>query len=146
MKLMKMTDFVLDQRKTKQSCSEFKETIVRYTEFIIQPNEKWMFVPCDADGNVLEEPQLHSKQISFNEWELYYDTFELQEYKQAQSKVIFKGFSVNSENFIHNTKHYYIQKDSVKVMWNFNNEWNLYDNAKTIEDLIPYNLDLVVSF
>ena len=146
MKLISMTDFVLKiqseidgedyQVVAWQTKIHGYDRILKYTNLLKQPLTIGMFVPCDYNVNILEEVD-SDLDIRMNELKIY---------NYAKSKVIFEGFSVNSQNFIHNTKHYYIQKDSVRVMWNFNNEWNLYDNAKTIEDLIPYNLDLTGSF
>ena len=54
--LISMTDFVLEQ-----DCNaligqrEAFLNIVNYAEFITQPLQLWMFLPCDEEGNVLEQ-------------------------------------------------------------------------------------------
>lgn len=52
-----MTDFVLEQTKINQfrdDC-EFAYPVRKYANFLKQPLELWMFVPCDDNGNVLEQ-------------------------------------------------------------------------------------------
>lgn len=55
--LLSMTDFVLEQTKINQfrdDC-EFAYPVRKYANFLKQPLELWMFVPCDENGNVLEQ-------------------------------------------------------------------------------------------
>lgn len=63
--LQNTTDFVFDIDKyVSKDIWQFHDswilqklnTIERYAKFLKQPIELWMFVPCDEDGNVLEEP------------------------------------------------------------------------------------------
>ena len=97
-KLIKMTDFVLEVEKNSYTetekyniiewqtkCDSF-DKIVNYTKFLKQPLSKGMFVPCDEDGNVLENPFACDKD-SGSEKE-----FLQIKYNNAKEKVIFKGF------------------------------------------------------
>lgn len=52
-KLISMTDFVLLDKYAGSPINMNKQ----YAQFLKQPLELWMFVPCDEDGNVLEEPK-----------------------------------------------------------------------------------------
>jgi len=49
--LISMTDFVLSKKYTATGHEN-------YANFLKQPLELWMFIPCDEDGNVLEEPDI----------------------------------------------------------------------------------------
>jgi len=61
MKLLSMTDFVLEQTSTpfgddKNTSSDRLVKIEKYANFLKQHLKLGMFVPCDENGNVLEEP------------------------------------------------------------------------------------------
>jgi hypothetical protein len=89
-KLISMTDFVLEQ-DTNWS---YKNTIVSirdYANFLKQPLELWMFVPCDEDGNVLEEPKDEGQTLVRLEK-------DFKEYQQAKERCLFEGFELKGEN------------------------------------------------
>ena len=71
MKLIKMSDFVLEKNILDEK--EIKQ-IINYANFLKQNLKLEMFVPCDDDGNILEEINI---------------------YEKAKEKVLFKGFSMN---------------------------------------------------
>ena len=50
-----------------------------------------MFVPCDDEGNVLEEPKDYEQRLP-NMMTEYND--EIYRYKQAKEKVLFEGFYI----------------------------------------------------
>lgn len=56
-KLQPMTDFVLEQSKRINDPEILARLFVSYATFLKQHLTLGMFVPCDADGNVLEEPK-----------------------------------------------------------------------------------------
>jgi hypothetical protein len=100
MKLINMTDFVLEQEtkfnqweKTFDSSTSFWKCI-KYANFLKQPLKLEMFVPVDEDGNFLEEPE------QFKEWiksDHYFNasesvTHECRMYKKAKEKVLFLRF------------------------------------------------------
>jgi hypothetical protein len=89
MKLISMTDFVLQQTKdnNKQRLNKYSE-IVCYAKFLKQPLKLEMFVPCDEDGNVLEEPD---QEFELTFWD--YST-KMSKYEQAKEKVLFEEFEV----------------------------------------------------
>jgi len=85
MKLISMTDFVLEQKIQSYEPEHILKRITNYANFLKQPLKLEMFVPCDEDGNVLEVPN------SDNEINNYFDlSFE---YHQAKERVLFKGFN-----------------------------------------------------
>lgn len=141
MKLISMTDFVLEQMEINSFDEDKIKNIWNYAKFLKQPLTLGMFVPCDDDGNVLEEP-LHI--------ELYEgDTYDLdcKFYKQAQSKVLFNGFEIK-ERSCSSAIFKYIENGFIAPFYFNINSQKFEENTdlKIIEDLIPYNLDLAVSF
>tara|TARA_B100001765_G_C19461716_1_gene319567 strand:- start:27 stop:527 length:501 start_codon:yes stop_codon:yes gene_type:complete len=95
------------------------ESIAGYNNFLKQPLTLGMFVPCDDEGNVLDdsfsgEPVLADYKIErfntetgatyddgydYQEFELHNKYYEI--YQQAEEKVLFKGF------YIHHGELYY---------------------------------------
>ncbi len=107
MKLISMTDFVLEQ-DTNWS---YKNTIVSirdYANFLKQTLELWMFVPCDENGNVLEEPNEIGGIIQYPQ--------EMIDYQQAKERCLFEGWEL-----VHNGKWgAEIAKDKATGYWQFN--------------------------
>jgi len=68
-----------------------------YANFISQKPTLGMFVPCDKEGNILEEPKDIGQATIDLQFErmAYYDLL-----KQAQSKVLFKGWEIRENNCI----------------------------------------------
>lgn len=55
-----MVDFVLEESDkiyNKEDANIFASKVNTYASFLKQPLKLGMFVPCDEDGNVLEEPK-----------------------------------------------------------------------------------------
>ena len=94
MKLISMVNFVLQQDITdiKQ-----RDSIVKYANFLKQPLNLGMFVPCDEGGDILDEPEDYENRLP-NMMTEYND--EVYRYKQAKEKVLFKGFKING-NYIY---------------------------------------------
>ena len=65
--------------------------IINYANFVSQKPELWMFVPCDEEGNVLEEPKLPYEKATWCDKceELNPDYAK---WYNAQSKVLFKSW------------------------------------------------------
>ncbi|WP_288447886.1 hypothetical protein [uncultured Chryseobacterium sp.] len=78
MKLIPLSDFVLEQLEIQQSTSEFKEVVRNYTHFLKQPLTLGMFVPIEEEGNVLKPCGCISDCCK--------DQFE---YENAKEKVLF---------------------------------------------------------
>lgn len=143
-----MVDFVLESNnKIAKSYNREKcgDLIFKYANFLKQPLELWMFVPCDENGNVLEEPK------NYKEWDikklnvLYdLDLSKYEEYQQAKKRCLFEGFEYKRTNYDLATLHHLSLKE--------NREWVENKNycivylkdfeSKTIEDLVKYNLQL----
>lgn len=78
-----MTDFVLTQDSVN---------IFRYANFLKTPLQIGHFVPCDEDGNILEEPRMIERRIGFDETDMFWDIGEVECYKKAKERVLFDGF------------------------------------------------------
>ena len=132
-RLISMTDFVLQNVESK---TMKLSKIADYANFLKQPLTLGMFVPCDDDGNVLEEP---SKDMWDNFIISHFEHFNESytycfNYQKAKLKVLFNGFQVRNQS----TYSIVSNKDGAV--------WVTCRKSKNIESLIPYNLDLTVSF
>jgi len=94
-----MTDFVLEQLNEQNSRTkpmrEVFNSLEKYAKFLKQPLKLEMFVPCDEDGNVLEEPKIEDYfddgfNLEFNQ--KHFKDVVLKEYYKAKEKVLFEGF------------------------------------------------------
>ena len=102
--LISMIDFVSifyndlkSEHKVNWSFDQICNKIFNYANFLKQPLNLGMFVPCDEDGDVLEKPEDYENRLP-NMMTEYND--EVYTYKQAKEKVLFKGFKING-NYIY---------------------------------------------
>lgn len=91
-KLIPMVDFVLEAH---EACVSSTFDNYRYAKFLKQPINIGMFIPCDEDGNVLEEPDSVGVGNQF-----YYER-ALDQYQQAKERVLFEGFEIDEFNMLH---------------------------------------------
>ena len=138
--LQSMTDFVLKVVQTpninEAICWEQTEgrlnKIYEYSLFLKQPLQLGFFVPCDENGNVLEEPKRWNDYLQFpDSFDGNKEWGELYNYELAQERVMFKGF-----------KHYlFMQADNIKH--NKSRKcFSLNYNGVIIEDLISLEVEL----
>lgn len=126
MKLISMTDFVLEQKEKLKNSEQgfniekygFIINVCNYAKFLKQPLEQFMFVPCDENGNVLEKP---------NAGMFGYDHV-YNNYNKAKERVLFEGFEYDNKMEYWHNKHISFDEE--------------FCENKTIEDLIQYNLTL----
>ena len=73
-----------------------------YTDFITQPLTKGMFIPCDEDGNALEENLLFPANLEGSRKAEEYR----KQYQQAKERVLFEGWELkhNGSLFVSNGK------------------------------------------
>jgi len=95
-KLIPLLDYVLEKHeKWMQSSVEVSDDMEyindtsNYAKFLSQPLKISMFVVCDENGNILEEPNNLTEE-NFNEVNP-----KIQEYYKAKSNVLFEGFFDN---------------------------------------------------
>lgn len=110
MKLISMTDFVLREQnrliqasnaRLKEFSSQYLDRIFNYANLLSQPLKLEMFVPCDEEGNSLQEPE------EFKEWmnsDHYFNasesvTHQCRMYKKALEKVLFKGIDLSTAKY-----------------------------------------------
>jgi hypothetical protein len=152
-KLISMTDFVLEQSSIlRHSGDSFNikkyDYIIRseyYAKFLKQPLELWMFVPCNKNNNVLEEP-LHI--------ELYEgDTYDIDclEYQQAKERCLFKGFEITKDKYKSIEREFVYIPNTVKQVYRkliyntgeFNTFFfDYYEEFRVVEQLVKYDLTL----
>jgi len=148
-KLISMTDFVLEQMKNTETLKDNFVKTAAYANFLKQHLELWMFVPCDEDGNVLEEPKDYKVWLSAGSAFMNIDEIlPCQKYQEAKERCLFEGFE-----FIES------QKKGIELNLNlfispYNNGGRIYLTKKksngfhswfqlfTIEDLIQCDLIL----
>lgn len=93
-------DFVLllDSKITDKACNTTKrlnfETSVKHALFLKSELKLEMFVPCDEDGSVLEEPIISEHLLDrFSQQPVKSEnTPEAYRYRKAKKRVLFKGF------------------------------------------------------
>lgn len=103
MKLISMTDFVIEVTNNIQNdwldsdrVEELKK-ISNYANFIKQPLKLEMFIPCDEDGNVLEEPK-GWKNEDCNVIDCC-NICKCEQYQQAKEKVLFEGIDLDTAKY-----------------------------------------------
>ncbi len=110
MKLISTTDFVLDQRK-KQDTDNIRRfwASERYACFLKRLLKLWMFVPCDEDGNVLEDCDCISDNGCCS---------KRNKYQQAKERGLFEGFEMYKGNPYNEYKARAVIKDYFDENWN----------------------------
>ena len=101
MKLISMTYFVLQEKTGGQQVNSITSQlyyelriIKKYADFLKQPLKLEMFVPCDDNGNVLEDIIGNGMIHNYSE--------KVTQYEQAKEKVLFDGFDIYSNGDLHN--------------------------------------------
>lgn len=99
-KLIGMTDYCMELTKNDfiGSGSVSNDVLLKisnYANFLKQPLELWMFIPCDDDGNVLEEPKIENMPFCSVNGEGY--DYAILKYQQAKEKCLFEGCFYDDE-------------------------------------------------
>lgn len=149
-KLISMTDYVLERSdksilqytiaETFKNGAKITNEIFEYAKFLKIPLTTSMFIPCDKTGNVLNEVKEFDNSVGSDE---NYNR-ALRNYKIAKENVLFKGFSVKERN-CNSSFFKYIENGFIAVYY-FNEKSQKFEpntDFKTIEDLIPYNLEIL---
>ena len=131
MRLVSMTDFVLENAKQPYVEGTKYKDLVNYAKFLKQPLKLEMFVPCDEEGDILEEPTNYEKRL-LNMMTEYND--EVYTYYQAKVKVLFEGIEFITNGGVNFLT---IKEDTFDFF-----DFNVKFKNLTIEDLIQYNLQL----
>lgn len=135
-KLIPMTEFTLqkckfleiesnDDLKLNMESHFALLSIRSYAQFLKQPLALWMFIPCDEDGNVLEEPDT-------TKWTNLYEAngeikFRDCKYQQAKDRVLFEELKITDKgNF------FFIEDPESGIYLR-----TLKNTEKTVEFLLP---------
>ena len=78
-----------------KSDSEYRRLRENFDNFLEKPLKLGYFIPCDEEGDILEEPTNYEK-LLLNMMTEYND--EVYTYYQAKAKVLFEGFEYDKEN------------------------------------------------
>lgn len=141
MKLISMTDFVLEQKYTTTldiSQVDFYDKelnilskIRNYARFLKKPLTLGMFVPCDEDGSVLEEPKTFNEKYQLAKERVLFKNCKLEHIKSDLFfKMDYDEIKIGEGSIKYNTGSFYIEGDIVDYSIN------------TIEDLIPFQVFL----
>ena len=143
MKLKPMTDFVLELQGN-ELMSKIGILAINYSNFLKTPLKLEMFVPCDEDGNFLEEPG------QFQEWlksDHYFNASEsvchqCRIYKKAKEKVIFEGFEI--EYTKEDTPCFFLYNEKIGCNVFLDKSFGV--RHETIEDLIGLDIECAFTF
>ena len=114
------------------SDSEYRRLRDNYDDFLEQPLKLEMFVPCDEDGNVLEEPKIEEEYVDEHTTQIFAQyQYDLD---KAKEKVLFEGIEFRKNGGVN----FLTIKEDTFAFFDFNVKFkNL-----TIEYLIQYDLQL----
>ena len=136
MKLISMTNFVLNAYEEDIDCALSALRMHNYANFLKQTLTLGMFVPCNENGNVLKIP---TKENSNNT--IDHDT-KLMDYNDAKLKVLFNNFYLD-ETYKREPKQLpYLTNGKISVF--LHSDFAI--RHQFIEDLVGSDLDLSVSF
>lgn len=134
-KLISNTDFGFYVRELEINDHKKLELRENYDSFQKQPLTLGMFVPCDLDGNVLQEPNFYEKYGSNYEpiSNIEY-TIDYRKYQEAKYRVLFEGLKF--EDVQPSTEYNYYHIGWVKI-FEANNQYKFFpcNGFKTVEDL-----------
>ena len=101
--LIPMTDFVNNVGNMENYPSHEKALswIYNYATFLKQPLKLEMFVPCDEDGNVLEEPKIEEEYVDEHTTQIFAQyQYDLD---KAKEKVLFENIPISQAKWLVNS-------------------------------------------
>ena len=133
MKLQSMTDFVLEQNEILGTFENFRKIVYNYANFLKQPLTLGMFVPCDEDCNVLEEPlHIFSDHTEKEKSIMYQSNYLTIKYQKAKDRCLFEGFKFQDANEDNPMPFIYLNEDVTLYP-------EIWIKEDTIEALLYYN-------
>lgn len=153
MKLISNTEYGIEiaEMVVDEKLSIEKAFLLRckYDQFLKQPLKLEMFVPCDLDGNVLEEPDFMSGDYDdngFGDVDKYKYKKYLNEYQEAKERVLFEGFEVKRTFVADGTFFYRVEINCLVLFKNHNNKgWYNSSEITFVESLTLLDLTLTES-
>ena len=149
-RLISMTDFVLEQNtkwEYETDAMTHLSIIIGYAEFLKQPLTLGMFVPCDEDGNIMDEPKTCCSGRECGCMGMPYNYFsreELNGYEEALNRVLFEGFHLigDKEIELKGTDNWFVfNEKSIE----FSNEFSQEKYVYKVDDLVELELILTES-
>lgn len=144
MKLISMTDFVLEQFKICPDSPNQMEAVKyflnckKYAEFLKQPLTLGMFVPTDEEGRVWEAPKgcCSGRECGcMGQPVNYYSQKDIDKYYKLEEKVFFKGVKHNNIQPSTDWNYYSLKGNKIAEANNLG-KYNLVYRLNTVEDLI----------
>jgi hypothetical protein len=123
-----MEDFVLMTLKAKMTVNQKVKALWNYATLLKQPPELWMFVPCDEEGRVIQEPD-HVYDFDTQDYK-----YLCEEYQQAKQRCLFEGFEVEDIKGKFST----VSNGNRMIYFQEGKEWK----HKTLSEITHYNLKL----
>ena len=147
MKLISMSDYVLEQNKKLNNATEAYEQyckIVDYANFLKQPLKLEMFFPCDEDGNVLEYPIDIYYRPDFDCQKFPQECYQhdLEAFENAKEKVLFEGFEI--EYTKEDTPCFFLYNEKIGCNVFLDKSFGV--RHENIEDLIGLDIECAVTF
>lgn len=142
MKLIPMTDYVIEQIHKRESIGQCWLSVTKYAQFLKQPLKLEMFLPCDENGNALKEPMSLADSVMNEQCSKEFAQTTIQ-YENAKDKVLFKGLNVEvyENNSLVKHKRHPLIKYNENIIANYMTGF-CEDEFKTIEDLVKFKLEL----
>ena len=139
MKLISLSDYVL-QLWDDKLMSEIGIRAINYAQFLKQKIKLEMFVPCDENGNVLEEPEKYGwlqNVGSRNSYATEQECIDCETFHLAKQNVLFEGFFVKKNDdgilcLFHKDYEWEFAEIEPDFVWGRTNEF-------TIEDIVNCN-------
>ena len=106
--LISMTDFIININEIcpKENMEVIEwwgkklDVIENYAKFQKQPLKLEMFVPCDEDGNVLEEPKIEEEYVDEHTTQIFAQyQYDLD---KAKEKVLFENIPISQAKWLVN--------------------------------------------
>jgi len=137
MKLISMTDFVLEQRADiRIPAEESFWYCEHYANFLKQSLTLGMFVPTDEDGKVLEVPDLFDNNGFPYDKKMSQETVHkiISEYQKAKERILFEGFESIREG-----------ENTIVVVGEYR-VWITWNDSKNVESLLNHSgLDITLT-
>lgn len=143
--LISMVGFLEQNLKTGYLTTQL-QIIHKYKDFLKQPLELWMFIPCKLVDGVwvaLGEPKRWKDYLGYpDSFDGNLEWYELYDYEEAKDRVLLDGFETEAnpgfENFVP------LLLNGVYIGFSFDKSKQQFHPVKerTIEYLVKHNLEL----
>ncbi len=139
MKLISMTDFVLEQVRKMESKEMAYFKIFNYAQFLKQPLTLGMFIPCDEEGNIMEDLKYCCDGHHCGCMGMPINVCskkDIDNYYKAKERVLFEGWKIIHQDKVRIT----IECDCLQLDWSV--DYNSFTFYKSIEELSHLNFEL----